>query len=316
VGGPPASAAAINFLTTGQTPTFGSPTLNLGLDGSLKTPYSEQASLQFSQELPGGIAVTVGYLYVHGVQLVGLTANQNGLVTPPPAGSQLAPGKPFFGARRFPELGDISYLTNIGDSVYHGGTLEVQRRFATGLALHGSYTFSKTMSDGGTDSPSSITENETLGVSEWALSRQNLKHRFTLSLLEQVPSSVRWVRDFKLGSLVTVESGRPFNVFAGFDANGDGNPLSDRPGTLGRNTLIGPGYASVDVRVARPFKFTERLSSELSFDFFNLFNRVNIRDINTFYGGANLNLPPAPGFGTPRDVLNPRQIQFSLKLKY
>jgi hypothetical protein len=172
------------------------------------------------------------------------------------------------------------------------------------------------MSDGGTDAPSSITDNEAPGVSEWALSRQHLAHRFTLSLLEQVPQSVPWLRDFKFSSLVSVESGRPFTVFAGLDANGDGNPLSDRPGTLGRNSLLGPGFATVDVRVARPIKFTERFGSEFSFDFFNLFNRVNIRDINTFYGGANINLPPAPGFRTARDVFNPRQIQFALKLKY
>jgi len=286
------------------------------LDRNLETPYSEQASLQLSQELPGGFTVTAGYLFVHGVQLVGFTANLNGVPTPPPLGSQLAPSKTFFGARRFRELGDIAAVTNIGDSAYHGGTLEVERRFGLGLGIHGSYTFSKTMSDGGTDAPSSITDNEAPGVSEWALSRQHLAHRFTLSLLEQVPQSVPWLRDFKFSSLVSVESGRPFTVFAGLDANGDGNPLSDRPGTLGRNSLIGPGFATVDVRVARPIKFTERFGSEFSFDFFNLFNRVNIRDINTFYGGANINLPPAPGFGTPRDVLNPRQIQFAVKLKY
>jgi outer membrane receptor protein involved in Fe transport len=316
VQGPPASAAAVTFLTTGQTPTMGSPTINVLLDRNLETPYSEQASLQLSQELPGGIAVTAGYLFVHGTQLVGLTSNLNGVATPRPLGSQLTPGKTFFGGRRFPELGDISALTNVGDSAYHGGTLEVERRFGLGLGIHGSYTFSKTMSDGGTDAASSITDNEAPGVSEWALSRQHLAHRFTLSLLEQVPQSVPWLRDFKFSSLVSVESGRPFTVFAGIDANGDGNPLSDRPGTLGRNTLIGPGFASVDVRVARPIKFTERFSSEFSFDFYNLFNRVNIRDINTFYGGANLNLPPAPGFRTPRDVFNPRQIQLAVKLKY
>jgi hypothetical protein len=316
VAGPLASAAAINFLTTGQTPTMGNPTLNIGLDGNLDNPYSEQASLQLSQELPGGIAVTAGYLFVHGVKLVGSTANLNGAPTAPPLGSQLTPGKTFFGARRFRELGDISYVTNLGDSAYHGGTLEVERRFALGLALHGSYTFSKTQSDGGTDAPSSITDNEAPGVSEWALSRQHIAHRFTLTMLQQVPGTVPVLKDFQFSSLVTVESGRPFTVFAGLDANGDGNPLSDRPGTLGRNTLLGPGFASVDFRVARPIKVTERFKSEFSIDFFNLFNRVNIRDINTFYGGANLNLPPAPGFASPRDVLNPRQIQFAVKLKY
>jgi len=173
------------------------------------------------------------------------------------------------------------------------------------------------MSDGGVDSPASLSDfPEAPGVSERALSRQHLTHRFTLSLLEQVPRSVPLLRDFKFSSLVAIESGRPFTVFSGFDANMDGNPLSDRPGALGRNTMFGPSFASVDMRVARPVKFTERLNSEFSVDFFNLFNRVNIRDINTFYGGSDTNLPPAAGFGTPRDVFNPRQIQLALKLKF
>ena len=58
------------------------------------------------------------------------------------------------------------------------------------------------------------------------------------------------------------------------------------------------------------------MNSEFSVDFFNLFNRVNIRDITTFYGSSNLNNPPVAGFGTPRDVFNPRQIQFALRLKF
>jgi hypothetical protein len=300
----------------------GIPTLNDTLDANLRTPYSEQASLQLSQELPGGIAVTAGYLFVHAVSLLGRTPNLNAIATPAPVGvfPPPAPGQPYFGgpgSRRFPELGDAFFLTNPGGSVYHGGTLEVERRFGLGLGVHGSYTFSKTMSDGGVDSPTSLGDfPQTPGVSERALSRQHVAHRFTVSFLEKVPKSVPWLRDFKFGSLVSIESGRPFTVYTGYDANADGSPFSDRPGTLGRNTLIGPGIASVDARVARPIKFSERLNSEFSVDFFNLFNRVNIRNINTFYGSADLNNPPAPGFGTPSEVLNPRQIQFALKLKF
>ncbi|MBO0801123.1 MAG: hypothetical protein J2P31_20080, partial [Blastocatellia bacterium] len=154
------------------------------------------------------------------------------------------------------------------------------------------------------------------GVSEWALSRQHLAHRFTLSFLEQLPKSLGVLREFQFSSLVAVESGRPYTVFTGFDANNDGNPLSDRPGVLGRNTLMGPGFASFDTRVARPIRFTEKLNSEFSVDFFNLFNRVNIRNLTTVYGGSDLNLPPVPGFGSPSEVFNPRQIQFGLKLKF
>jgi hypothetical protein len=316
------TAAAQTFLATGRTPVTGIPTLNDTLDGNLKTPYSEQASLQLSQELPGGIAVTAGYLFVHGVSLIGHTANLNAIATPAPVGlfPAPAPGQPYFGgagSRRFRELGDAFFLTNPGGSVYHGGTLEVERRFGLGLGLHGSYTFSKTMSDGGVDSSTSLSDfPQAPGLDEHALSRQHVAHRFTLSLLEQAPKSVPWLKDFKFASLVSIESGRPYTIFTGFDANADGSPFSDRPGTLGRNTLMGPGIASVDMRVARPIKFTERLNSEFSVDFFNLFNRVNIRNINTFYGSADLNNPAAPGFNTPREVLNPRQIQLALKLKF
>jgi Carboxypeptidase regulatory-like domain len=318
--GPPATVAAITFLTTGQTPVAGIPTLNDTLDANLRTPYTTQASLQLSQELPGGLALTAGYLFVHGVKLVGRTPNLNAVATPVPVGVILpppAPGKAYFGARRFLELGDSFFLTNQGDSAYHSGTLEIEKRFGNGFGIHGSYTFSKTMSDGGVDSPTSLGDfPEAPGVSEWALSRQHLAHRFTLSFLEQVPKSVPLLRDFKFSSLVVVESGRPFTVFTGFDANNDGNPLSDRPGLLGRNTLMGPGFASVDVRVARPIKWTERLNSEFSVDFFNLFNRVNIRNLNTFYGRSDLNVPPVPSFRTPSEVFNPRQIQLGLKLKF
>jgi TonB dependent receptor len=318
-----ATPAAINFLTTGRTPAGGIPTLNDTLDANLRTPYTTQASLQLSQELPGGVALTAGYLYVHGVKLVGRTPNLNAVATSRPVcamGMPLPlpdPSKPCFGARTFMELGDAFFLTNQGDSVHHSGTLEIERRFGVGFGVHGSYTFAKTMSDGGVDSPTSLTDfPEMPGVSEWALSRQHVAHRFTLSFLEQVPRSVPLLRDFRFSSLVAIESGRPYTVFTGFDANRDGNPFSDRPGTLGRNTLMGPGFASVDARVARPIKFTERLISEFNVDFFNLFNRVNIRNLNTFYGNSNLAVPPAAVFATPSEVFNPRQIQFGFKLKF
>jgi len=320
VGGPQAAAAALNFLATGRVPAMGNPNLNDTLDGRLRTPYSEQASLQLSQELPGGVAVTASYLFVHGVKLIGRTGNLNAVAIPVPANVMMppAPGQLFFGgSRRFQDVGDIFFITNLGDSVYNGGTLDVQRRFGLGLVVHGSYTFSRTISDGGVDSMASLSDfPQAPGVDERGLSRQHVAHRFTASFLEQVPRSVFLLRDFKVSSLVAVESGRPFSLFTGFDANGDGNPLSDRPGTLGRNTFIGPGFASVDLRVARPVSLTERLVSEFSIDLYNALNRVNVRDITTFYGSSSLSVPPVAGFGSPRDVANPRQIQFGLKLKF
>jgi carboxypeptidase family protein/TonB-dependent receptor-like protein len=311
--GPAATPAAITFLTTGQPPATGVTNLTDNLNSLVRTPYSEQTSLQITQEIGGGVALSASYLFVHGVKLIGHTPNLNAVASGEVAG---VPGKTRISGRQFPELGNFHVNTNLGDSIYHGGTFEAEKRFNRGLSFHASYTFSKTM--GNVDSITNlgdIAEGLSL-ANEWGFSRQHVAQRFTLSFVGEIPKTVSLVREFKISSLVSVESGRPFNVSTGFDANGDGNPLSDRPGFLGRNTLIGPSYASIDLRIARPVRLTERLSSEFNFDFFNLFNRVNIRDLNTVYGSASLAVAPIASFNTPRDVFNPRQLQFGVKFKF
>ena len=62
----------------------------------------------------------------------------------------------------------------------------------------------------------------------------------------------------------------------------------------------------------------ERLKAELSGDLFNLFNRTNIKDLNTLYGQTDVSLAPNPvlGFKTPRDAYNPFQFQFGAKLSF
>lgn len=309
--GPDATPATIAFLTTGKVPANGVSTLADNVDSRLRTPYSEQASLQISQEIGGGVAVTAGYLFVHGVKLLGHTANLNAFQT-----GLLSTGKPILAGRQFPELGNFIVIGNVGSTTYHGASLELEKRFTQNFGFHSSYTFSKTI--GNVDSITNLADVPEGFASERALSRQHVKHRYTLSLLSQAPKTFGVLRDFKLSSLVTLESGRYFTVFAGSDANADGNPNSDRPGLLGRNTLEGPGLATWDLRVARELRFKERWSGEFSFDFFNLLNKLNIKDLNTVYGGIDLAQPPNPilGYLTPRDAFNPRQIQFGLKIRF
>ena len=315
VAGPGAPAALNQFLATGRPPsvTITSPGFSDSINRRLRSPYSEQASLEISQEVGSGVAISAHYLFVHGLKMVGHTPNINGVQT-----GVLPGGKPIIAGRRFIEVGDLFVKTNLGYSIYHGGTFEIEKRFSHGVGLHGSYTFSKTISN--QDSLANLADvpegqNERL---ERAVSRQHVGQRFTFAFLSQVAKSVPVVRDFKFSSVVSLESGRRFNVFAGSDANRDGNPTSDRPGILGRNTFRGPSYASWELRVAREVGFREHLKGEFSLDFFNLLNRVNIKDLNTLYGGTDLSLPPNPilGFGTPRDAFNPRQLQFGFKLRF
>jgi hypothetical protein len=283
----------------------------------MRTPYTEQANLEISHELSGGLAVTAGYLFVHALKIGTVTGILNGVPTTP-----LPSGKQTFlrseGGRIFPELGDFYANDDIGYSIHHGGTLEVEKRFSHGFSFVSSYTWSKTINN--TDSVANLADlPEGPSIAEQrAVSRQSVPHRFTLAFMSQVPEQVSLFRNFKFSSLFTAQSGRRFNVFAGSDANGDGNPLSDRPGRLGRNTLKGDDFMSLDLRIARMFRLNERVGAELIGDFFNVFDRVNVTDLNTVYGATDLALPPNPilGFGTPRDASNPFQFQYGLKLRF
>ena len=313
-----APPATLTFTTTGRVPDLTapgvvSPGLTFGLTANLRTPYAEQASLKLSHEVGGGIAVSASYLYVHALKLGAPTGMLNGQRT----GTTPA-GKPIIAGRRFPELGNLFVEDNGGYSIYHGGSFEVEKRFAHGFSFHSGYTFSKAISN--TESIAAVNDfpegaDRSL---ERALSRQDVRHRYTLSFVSQVPGTVPGLGNFKFSSLLTAQSGRFFNIFAGRDVNGDGNPTSDRPGLLGRNTLEGPGFAGIDLRVGREFRVNDRVRLEFTADFFNLLNRVNITDLNTLYGADDLSSAPNPilGFGTPRDVSNPRQIQYGVKVKF
>ena len=98
----------------------------------------------------------------------------------------------------------------------------------------------------------------------------------------------------------------------------DGNPNTDRPSFVGRNAYEGPGYAAFDLRIARDFAIGSATRLEVSADLFNLFNRTNVKDVNTVWGGIDINTPPAAqfGFGTARDVFNPFQTQIGVKLRF
>ena len=64
VGGPGATTATNNFLATGQVPNLAVKPVGFtdNLDANLRTPYSQQASLQISHELGGGVALSGSYL--------------------------------------------------------------------------------------------------------------------------------------------------------------------------------------------------------------------------------------------------------------
>jgi len=85
-------------------------------------------------------------------------------------------------------------------------------------------------------------------------------------------------------------------------------------GSLGRNQLVGPGQLYADMTLGKVFKLTEGIHLKFEWQAFNVFNRANFL-LATTGGGAN-NKVTVGNFGQAAGTLNPRQMQFDLKLSF
>ncbi len=94
------------------------------------------------------------------------------------------------------------------------------------------------------------------------------------------------LKNWVLAPIFVAQSGRPFNLLLGFDANNDGRSQSDRPGLAGRYTGRGEPFYSFDVRLGRRLFANDKRFLELTFEAFNLFNRANLLGVNNVLGAA------------------------------
>ena len=90
-------------------------------------------------------------------------------------------------------------------------------------------------------------------------------------------------------------------------------PGLGQEGNLGRNTFHGPGYANTDFSVIKNTKIPWFLGHEganLQFraEFFNVFNRVNLTNVNNQINGA--------AFGQSTSTYPARDIQFAMRLAF
>jgi hypothetical protein len=130
------------------------------------------------------------------------------------------------------------------------------------------------------------------------------------------PPSIRVIRGFGSSLVVTAQSPRFYNVTAGTDVNRDVNVNTDRPDGIGRNTFRGDDFFTIDLRLRRRFRPTERVTIEATADLFNLLNRINVTDFSTVYGQPTLSLPPVSSFGSPLAVANAFQTQLGLRVTF
>jgi Carboxypeptidase regulatory-like domain len=223
------------------------------------------------------------------------------------------------------------------DSVWDGLLVNFNKRASHHLSLGLSYTWSKGIDNGPNPSFVLIPQDSCCFDKERAISSDSISQRFVGNATLFGPEHLNPVLNgWQLSTIISVQSPDYFTKFAGFDANGDIFGNNDRVGIEPRNTFKGDSYQSVDVRVSRTFKITEKVHLEALAEGFNLLNTLNVHYYNTAYGAqdfcnsasnpqlvgcpatpsGNLEGSPNSSYGTPRALLNPRQIQLALRLTW
>jgi outer membrane receptor protein involved in Fe transport len=305
--------------------------------------YSQQGNLAVGGSLSSNLFLEAGYVFVKGSHLGRArdlnypnTALASQFLASDGSQNDLLHENYF---RAVPQFSEVMALEGSASSIFQGLRLNLRGRVNPYWRLHASYTFSKAIDDSEEIFPHSRAQNMHDFRSERGLALYDQRHRFVLaSVLEPGISSKadssasHLLAGWSLAPIVEFGSGRPLNVLLGFDNNLDQFPSSDRPhlvapgipgsvttrfgpflapaagecGNLGRNAAIGPGYASVSVRVRKRMPVTEDCSMDLYAEGFNLLNHVNIRAVNPNYAYA----------GEPLSAFDPRQVQLGLRLRF
>jgi hypothetical protein len=279
------------------------------IDPNIPLSYTQQANFQIERELPLDAVLSVGYLNVRAKHVI-LSRNVN--VPRFPASA----GVPNLG-RPDPNWGNISQFEGAGNSYYDGMVVSFNQRASRWATVRLSYTLSKTIDDAGNFFFSTVQDNFNIR-DDRGLSDNDQRHRLVLSGTLEAPRERnstgfgRVLDGFQFGYIFTYASRLPFNALLGSDRNFDGNN-NDRPVGVGRNTGRGFDFASLDLRVSRRFRLTERVDLQLLAEGFNVLNRANFGvPNNTFGTGVN----PLPTFGQPTAAFDPRQFQFGMKVSF
>lgn len=321
-----------------------------GIQPNTQIPTVLSYTFKIEQAISHGWVASAGYVGSRGYhEILSLDAN---LPIPQilpggeiyyPAGSPLAN----------PQVGPTTTWWSSGESSYNALQLDVNHRLSHGFQIRGAYTFSKSLDDG-TAWNSSVGANAPGFVMyppdprlDWGLSTYDVRDSASINGAWNLPGSGRLAGGWVLSAIATLQSGFPFTPQLGYNPSNDGDtrdpvrpdwnpaftgplilgtpneyfnpaaflpPASGTYGNVGRDTLIGPGIATLDCSVAKNLAFHERFRLQIRGEFFNILNRANFGTPNEVVFSSASSVPsPTAGVITATSATS-RQIQFGTKL--
>ncbi|MEK6333738.1 MAG: TonB-dependent receptor [Acidobacteriota bacterium] len=205
-----------------------------------------------------------------------------------------------------PSRGEVEQLIPVGNSSYHGVTLEARYRFhqkknGASLSLRAVYTLSFLKDDGIVNTSDALVPGDF--PREVARSLLDRRHRFALSGTFDTP---RYLGKIRFAPILRLASGAPFNISIGGDDRNLDDVGNDRPnftgdlgtlrwrtpgrpadvsivnqfslpaigqsGNLPRNAGTGPAQFVFDLNVTRDFKLSENVHLRPVIEFDNVLN--------------------------------------------
>ena len=310
----PAQAGAPAFprILDAPVPSVTLPTLTT-MDRALQNASSVQAAVEVEREIRSSAVVGLGYTYARGRQLL-MSINQN-------VPSCAAAGNNN-GCRPHPEYGNNNRYSAAGSSSYHGLHLSFTQRPGRRGHYRVSYTLSTAMNNVGETFFSSPIDPFDLSK-DWGRSDNDQRHRLVVSGTVQSsakPAGSVWqalTRRWQASGMLQAYSALPFNISSGVTTiqGTPGRPIVNGQ-FIERNAGKGSDFFSLGLRVSRGFHLTPRIEMEALAEAFNVTNRQNVVTRNTNFGPGSYPDNPAPNFGIPTAVGEPRSFQFGARLRF
>jgi hypothetical protein len=241
----------------------------------------------------------------------------------------------------------VNMIDDGGTSTYNGLNLSVQKRLSRGFTMLANHTWSHCIGDSFETQlgiADAVSRPGNRRANRGNCTTSDVRHVFNLSMVMQSPKfsshALQTIAgNWQLSPILKIKSGSFFTVTTGVDnaltgqANQTPNPVPGTNfyvanktvdhwldpaafvspamgtyGSLGYNSIVGPGYVQFDMALSRTFSLAEKKSLQLRGEAFNLPNHENLNNpVATLNSGS---------FGKVQSGNPPRIIQLALKLVF
>ncbi|HEX4277079.1 MAG TPA: TonB-dependent receptor [Bryobacteraceae bacterium] len=229
--------------------------------------------------------------------------------------------RPFYS--QFPNFGAIDELQSSGTSNYNSLQVTIRTKGWHGIISQYAYNYGHNLEE--LSSASTLPQDSTNIMGDYGNAAADIRHQFKGYLIYDIPGSrfgPKWLsHGWQVNSNLALRTGKPVVIKASSDTSGTlegtqranivGDPLAGEThdfttgqslrwfnpaafvnpdngtfGTMQKDSVFGPGFASVDLSMFRSIPITERVRAQFRVEMFNVFNRVNLAQPSAKVGSS------------------------------